>query len=62
MKIGFAAFALLLAAFPALFALQQTVEGLILDLRRRDRLVLSVSVLQRSMSVEIKSAWVTPVS
>lgn len=38
------------------------VEGLILDLRRRDRLILSVSLLQRSLSVEIETAWVTPVA
>ena len=38
------------------------VEGLIVDVRRRDRLILSVSLLQRSLSLEIDSAWVTPVS
>lgn len=38
------------------------VQGLVTDVRRRDRLVLSVSLLQRSLSVEIDSAWVTPVS
>lgn len=38
------------------------VEGLITDVRSRDRLVLSVSLLQRSIALEIDSAWVTPVS
>jgi transcription antitermination factor NusG len=31
------------------------------DNRRRDRLVLSVTLLQRSLSVEIDSAWVSPI-
>jgi transcription antitermination factor NusG len=30
------------------------------DVRRRDRLILSVTLLQRSLSVEIDSAWVSP--
>jgi transcription antitermination factor NusG len=38
------------------------VVGLVADARRPDRLVLSVSLLQRSVSVEIDSAWVTPLS
>jgi transcription antitermination factor NusG len=37
------------------------LEGLILDLRQRDRLIISVSLLQRSVAVEIDSAWVIPV-
>jgi transcription antitermination factor NusG len=38
------------------------VEGIVTDIRRRDRLVLSVSLLQRALSVDIDSAWVTPLS
>lgn len=37
------------------------VEGRILDIRRRDRLVLCISLLQRSVSVEIDSAWAVPI-
>jgi transcription antitermination factor NusG len=37
------------------------LEGLITDLRRRDRLILSVSLLQRSVAVEIDSTWVVPI-
>ena len=37
------------------------VEGLIVDIRRRDRLILSVTLLQRSIALEIDSAWVSPV-
>jgi transcription antitermination factor NusG len=36
------------------------LEGLIADVRRRDRLIVSVSLLQRSVEVEIDSAWITP--
>src|SRR5262249_17994468 len=35
--------------------------GLIVYLRQRDRLIISVSLLQRSVAVEIDSAWVVPV-
>lgn len=38
------------------------VEGLVVEFRTRHRLVLAVSLLQRAISVEIDSAWVTPVS
>ena len=38
------------------------VEGLIVEIRQRHRLVLAISLLQRAMSVEIDSAWVVPVS
>src|SRR6266581_942757 len=34
------------------------LEGLITDVRRGNRLILSVSLLQRSVAVEIDSAWV----
>lgn len=37
------------------------LEGLILDVRRRDRLIISVTLLQRSLAVEIDSAWVIPI-
>jgi len=37
------------------------LEGLITDVRRGDRLILSVTLLQRSVAVEIDSAWVTPI-
>jgi transcriptional antiterminator NusG len=37
------------------------VEGIIEDIRRRNRLIVSVSLLQRSVAVEIDSAWVTPI-
>jgi transcriptional antiterminator RfaH len=38
------------------------VEGLIVDIRKRQRLILSVSVLRSSMSVDIDCAWVAPIS
>jgi transcription antitermination factor NusG len=38
------------------------VVASVADIRRPDRLVLSVTLLQRSLSVEIDSAWVTPLS
>jgi transcription antitermination factor NusG len=34
------------------------LEGRIVDAKRRDRLILSVTLLQRSVAVEIDSAWV----
>jgi transcription antitermination factor NusG len=37
------------------------VEGLVVEIRRRHRLIVGISVLQRAISVEIDSAWVTPV-
>jgi|SRR4051812_2137746 len=37
------------------------LEGLIMDVRRRDTLILSVTLLQRSIAVEIDSAWVVPI-
>jgi transcription antitermination factor NusG len=36
------------------------LEGLIVD-HRRDRLIISVTLLQRSVAVEIDSAWVAPI-
>src|SRR3989475_5827480 len=37
------------------------IEGIIADVRKRDRLILSVTMLQRSIAVEIDSAWATPI-
>src|SRR5436190_7908574 len=37
------------------------LEGLIADVRKRDHLILSVTLLQRSVAVEIDSAWATPI-
>lgn len=36
------------------------VEGLVVESRSRHRLVVSISLLQRSVMVEIDSAWVAP--
>lgn len=38
------------------------LEGILLDLRGNHRLVLSVSLLRRSIAVEIDGAWVSPIS
>jgi len=38
------------------------VEGLIQDVRKRRYLIVSVTLLQRSVSVEIDSAWAVPIS
>jgi transcription antitermination factor NusG len=38
------------------------VEGILLAFKGRHRLVLSVSLLQRSIAVEVDHAWVTPTS
>lgn len=38
------------------------VEGILLQVKGRHRLVLSVSLLQRSVAVDIDSAWVRPSS
>jgi transcription antitermination factor NusG len=37
-------------------------EGRIVDIRRRHRVILSISLLQRSVAVEIDDAWVTPIA
>jgi transcription antitermination factor NusG len=39
----------------------EDVEGIIADVRGRDHLILSISLLQRSVAVEIDSASVTPI-
>jgi transcription antitermination factor NusG len=38
------------------------VEGILLRTKNRDRLVLSVTLLQRSVAVDIDSAWVSRIS
>src|SRR3989442_1158314 len=38
------------------------LEGIIEDVRRRNRLIVSVSLLQRSVAVQIDTGWVTPIS
>jgi len=38
------------------------LEGVLLDFRGRYRLVLSVTLLQRSIAVQVEDAWVTPIS
>ena len=38
------------------------VEGILVALKGSNRLVVSVSLLQRSVSVEINESWVIPVS
>jgi transcription antitermination factor NusG len=38
------------------------VEGDLIEVKENYRLVISISLLQRSMAVEIDRAWVTPVS
>lgn len=40
----------------------QGVEGILLSVKGGHRLVLSVTLLQRSVAVEVNSAWVAPVS
>jgi transcription antitermination factor NusG len=37
------------------------VEGLIVEIKRRHRLIVGISALQRAISIDIDSAWVTPV-
>jgi len=37
------------------------LEGMIEDTKTRNRLIVSVSLLQRSVAVEIDSAWVKPI-
>jgi transcription antitermination factor NusG len=38
------------------------LEGILLDLKGRHRVVLSVSLLQRSVAVEVDDAWVIPIN
>ncbi len=39
----------------------QGLEGSLLEFKGRHRLVLSVTMLQRSVAVEVDSAWVSPI-
>lgn len=39
----------------------QGVEGVLLEFKGRHRLVVSITLLQRAVAVEIDRAWVTPV-
>lgn len=38
------------------------VEGILLNIKGSHRLILSVTLLQRSVAVEVDEAWVTPVA
>jgi transcription antitermination factor NusG len=38
------------------------LEGILLDFRGRQRLVISVTLLQRSVAVQVDGAWVRPMS
>ena len=38
------------------------LEGILLDFKGNYRLILSVTLLQRSVALEVDAAWVTPVS
>lgn len=38
------------------------IEGLLMQFKGQYRLVLSVTLLQRSVSVEVEGAWVSPIS
>lgn len=40
----------------------QGVEGILLSVKGGHRLVLSITLLQRSVAVEVNSSWVAPVS
>ena len=37
------------------------LEGILIEVRKKQRIVVSVSLLQRSVAVEIEREWVTPV-
>jgi transcription antitermination factor NusG len=36
------------------------IEGIVVEVRSRARLILSVALLQRSISIEVDQSWVTP--
>jgi transcription antitermination factor NusG len=38
------------------------IEGILVEARKRHRLVLSVTLLQRSVAVEVDTAWVMPLT
>ena len=37
------------------------LEGILLHIKGRDRIILSVTLLQRSVAAEIDSSWITPI-
>jgi len=37
------------------------LEGILLQIKGRDRIILSVSLLQRSVAAEVDSSWITPI-
>jgi len=37
------------------------LEGILLSIKGRDRIIISVTLLQRSVAAEIESSWVTPI-
>jgi hypothetical protein len=38
------------------------LEGILLEFRGHNRLVLSVTLLQRSIAVQVEDAWVMPIA
>ena len=38
------------------------LEGILLNIKGRDRLILSVTLLQRSVAVEVEDSWVSPIA
>jgi transcription antitermination factor NusG len=39
----------------------QDLEGILVAVRKQHRLIVSVTLLERSVAVDIDEAWVTPV-
>ena len=37
------------------------LEGILLSIKGRDRIILSVTLLQRSVAAEVDSSWITPI-
>ncbi len=37
------------------------LEGILLQVKGRDRIILSVTLLQRSVAAEVESSWITPI-
>jgi transcription antitermination factor NusG len=37
------------------------IEGIVVEVRTRARLILSIALLQRSISIEVDRSWVTPI-
>lgn len=40
----------------------QDLEGILVEVRKKHRLVVSVTLLERSVAVDIDDAWVTPIA